>query len=155
MDDELKEKRERTLTALREALAELERGEGCGTFMEGHGLQSRRFHFEWREPSLEIDFRLPWGRVLSDEEQQQLDDVRIGAACRMAILLLSAAGEGSLLAEGEARLSVSAEESGERYAIFGPDGAVMDSAGDWGTLVARLAAAFPEESDGAPQIFWP
>ena len=155
MNTELTDARNRELVALREALAELERGEGSGTFMEGHGLQSRRFRFEWREPSLEIDFRLPWGRVLSDEEQQQLDIACIGAACRMAILLLSAAGEGTLLAEGEARLSVSAEEDGERYAIFGPDGAVLDSAGDWGTLVARLATAFPEEAESGPQIFWP
>ncbi len=51
---------------LENALEEIKSGEGLSTFVEGHGLQSRRFRFEWHEPSLDISFELPTGRVLSD-----------------------------------------------------------------------------------------
>ena len=46
----------------------------------------------------------------------------VGAALRMAILLLTAADGGKLLFEGEASLSVTADEDGARYFIVGPDG---------------------------------
>ena len=78
---------------------------------------------------------------------------RIGAALRMAILLLSVAAEGKLLAEGEARISVSADEDGARYAIVGPDGEEIDAGEDWDPLVARLDAALPDGDD--VQIIWP
>ena len=146
-------KREETIEELRAALAELESGEGLERFVEGHGLQSRAFAFTWSEPSLDIDIRLPYARVLSDEEDQALDAARVGAALRMAILLLSVAAEGKLLAEGEARISVSADEDGARYAIVGPDGEEIDAGEDWDPLVARLDAALPDGDD--VQIIWP
>ena len=106
---------EETIEELRAALAELESGEGLSRFVEGHGLQSRFFAFSWKSEGLSIDFNLPCGRVLSDEEEQALDAARVGAALRMAILLLTAADGGKLLFEGEASLSVAADEDGARY----------------------------------------
>ena len=67
MDDNTAETREETITALTAALAELEGGEGLSRFVGGHGFMSRRFEFAWREPTLEIDFSLPYARVLADE----------------------------------------------------------------------------------------
>ena len=144
---------EETIEELRAALAELDSGEGLSRFVEGHGLQSRVFAFSWESEGLSIDFELPCERVLSDEEDQALDAARIGAALRMAILLLSVAAEGKLLAEGEARISVSADEDGARYAIVGPDGEEIDAGEDWDPLVARLDAALPDGDD--VQIIWP
>jgi len=142
-----------TIEELRAALAELESGEGLSRFVEGHGLQSRVFVFSWESEELSIDFELPCERVLSDEEERALDALRVGSALRLAILLLSAAAEGRLLAEGEAGLSVAADEDGVRYAVSGPDGGVIDEAEDWDPLVARLDAALPDGGD--VQIFWP
>ena len=142
-----------TIEELRAALAELESGEGLSRFVEGHGLQSRVFVFSWESEELSIDFVLPCERVLSDEEERALDALRVGSALRLAILLLSAAAEGRLLAEGEAGLSVAADEDGVRYAVSGPDGGVIDEAEDWDPLVARLDAALPDGDD--VQIIWP
>ena len=142
-----------TIEELRAALAELESGEGLSRFVEGHGLQSRVFVFSWESEELSIDFVLPCERVLSDEEERALDALRVGSALRLAILLLSAAAEGRLLTEGEAGLSVAADEDGVRYAVSGPDGGVIDEAEDWDPLVARLDAALPDGDD--VQIFWP
>ena len=142
-----------TIEELRAALAELESGEGLSRFVEGHGLQSRVFVFSWESEELSIDFVLPCERVLSDEEERALDALRVGSALRLAILLLSAAAEGRLLTEGEAGLSVAADEDGVRYAVSGPDGGVIDEAEDWDPLVARLDAALPDGGD--VQIFWP
>ena len=144
---------EETIEELRAALAELESGEGLSRFVEGHGLQSRVFAFSWESEGLSIDFELPCERVLSDEEDQALDAARVGAALRMAILLLSVAAEGKLLAEGEARISVAADEDGARYAVVGPDGEEIDAGEDWDPLVARLDAALPDGDD--VQIIWP
>ncbi len=142
-----------TIEELRAALTELESGEGLSRFVEGHGLQSRVFVFSWESEELSIDFELPCERVLSDEEERALDALRVGSALRLAILLLSAAAEGRLLAEGEAGLSVAADEDGVRYVVSGPDGGVIDEAEDWDPLVARLDAALPDGDD--VQIFWP
>ena len=144
---------EETIEELRAALAELDSGEGLSRFVEGHGLQSRVFAFSWESEGLSIDFELPCERVLSDEEDQALDAARVGAALRMAILLLLVAAEGKLLAEGEAGISVSADEDGARYAIVGPDGEEIDAGEDWDPLVARLDAALPDGDD--VQIIWP
>ena len=140
-----------TIEELRAALAELESGEGLSRFVEGHGLQSRVFVFSWESEELSIDFELPCERVLSDEEERTLDGV--GSALRLAILRLEAAAEGRLLTEGEAGLSVSADEDGVRYAVSGPDGGVIDEAEDWDPLAARLEAALPDGED--VQIIWP
>ena len=144
---------DRTLDELRIALAELESDEGLNRFVGGHGLQSRLFAFSWESEGLEIRFRLPYARVLSDETEQELDTARIGAAIRMAVLLLTVSAEGKLLADGEAMISVEADEDGVRYSIIGPDGETIDDADGWESLVARLEAALPEVAD--IQIIWP
>jgi hypothetical protein len=77
MEDKLKEKRMEALAGLEDALEEIESGEGLSTFVEGHGLQSRRFRFEWHEPVLHISYDLPTGRVLASEEERKADDESI------------------------------------------------------------------------------
>ena len=134
-------KQEETINELKAALAELESDEGLEMFVEGHGLQSRYFAFSWQSDDLEIDYNLPYARVLSDEDAQKLDAARIGAG-------------GALLHDGEASLSVTADESGASYSIVGPDGEEVDSGEEWGPLIARLGADLPAAADDF-QIIWP
>jgi hypothetical protein len=131
----------------------LESGEGLSRFVGGHGLMSCLFEFQWNEPALEIDFRLPYARVLAEEESQKEDDAEIGAAIRMAILLLTVAAEGKLLFDGEAALFVSADEDGASYSITGPNGEMVDAGDDWASLVERLNAVISD--DGDIQVIWP
>ena len=67
-----------TVGELRAAIAELESEDGLERFVEGHGLQSRYFAFKWDSARLAIDFRLPYARVLSDEEVQAEDAAGVG-----------------------------------------------------------------------------
>ena len=76
----MEEKRRETIAELENALEEIESGEGLSTFVEGHGLNSHRFRFEWSEPLLTISYDLPTGRALSPEEDQKADDAEAGAA---------------------------------------------------------------------------
>ena len=145
--------REDAVAELRAALGELESGEGLSRFVGGHGLMSCLFEFQWHEPALEIDFRLPYARVLAEEESQKEDDAEIGAAIRMAILLLTVAAEGKLLFDGEAALYVSADEDGASYSIKGPNGEMVDAGDDWASLVERLNAVISD--DGDIQVIWP
>ena len=145
--------REDAIAELRDALGELESGEGLSRFVGGHGLMSCLFEFQWNEPALEIDFRLPYARVLAEEESQKEDDAEIGAAIRMAILLLTVAAEGKLLFDGEAALYVSADEDGASYSIKGPNGEMVDAGDDWASLVERLNAVISD--DGDIQVIWP
>ena len=135
---------------LRAAFAELESGEGLTRLVGGHGIQSRVFEFEWSDPALEMSFRIPYARVLSDEASQKEDDEEIGAAIRMAILLLTMVGHiGSA-----SRIEVSCSERGTTYAVYSADGELEDSGTDWAPLVKRLEA----ELDDAPEslsIIWP
>ena len=147
-------KEEETINELKAALAELESEEGLEMFVEGHGLQSRYFAFSWQSDGLEIEYSLPYARVLSGEDEVSFDNARIGAAIRMAILLLSATSAAALLHDGEAALSVEAGEFGVRYAVSGPDGEEIDSADDWQPLIARLENDLPSAGAGL-QIIWP
>ena len=139
---------------LRAAIAELESDGGLERFVEGHGLQSRYFAFTWDSARLAIDFRLPYARVLFDEETQADDAAEVGGALRLAILLISDDDEGRLLADGEAAISVSADEFGRRYAITGADGETLDSGDDWDSILARLGSIFTDEAEGL-QIICP
>ena len=147
-------KQEEAINELKAALAELESDEGLEMFVEGHGLQSRSFAFSWQSEGLEIEYNLPYARVLSDEDAQKLDASRIGAAIRLAILLLATSSSGALLHDGEASLSVTADDTGASYSIFGSDGEVVDSSDEWESLIARLEADFPNVGDNV-QIIWP
>ena len=153
MDDNTAETRKGTIAALNAALEELESGEGLSRFLDGHGLMSRRFEFEWREPKLEIYFRLPYARVLADEESQQDDDAEVGAAIRMAILLLTVDGEKADDIDGMS-LSVWVDENGAGYSIRDVEGEVVDSGDDWSGLVHRLESALPEGEESL-SVIWP
>ena len=145
---------EETINELKAALAELEADDGLEMFVEGHGLQSRYFAFSWQSDELEIDYNLPYARVLSDEDAQKLDAARIGAAIRLAILLLATSSSGALLHDGETTLFVTADEAGASYSIVGTDDEVIDSGEDWEPLIARLEADLPAASDDF-QVIWP
>ncbi len=147
-------KQEEAINELKAALTELESDEGLEMFVEGHGLQSRYFAFSWQSEGLEIEYNLPYARVLSDEDAQKLDASRIGAAIRLAILLLASSSSGALLHDGEASLSVTADDTGASYSIVGSDGEVVDSSDEWEPLIARLEADFPNVGDNV-QIIWP
>ena len=148
------EKRNDTIEALRSALGELESGTGLSDFLEGHGIQSRYFAFSWQSDWLHIEYRLPYARVLSGDDAVSLDNARIGAAIRMAILLLAHTSADAPLHDGEAALSVEAGESGVRYEITGQDGAEIDAADDWQPLIARLENDISSAGESL-QIIWP
>ena len=146
----MREKRAEAVAELKAALAELESGEGLRRFTGGHGLQSRVFEFEWREPTRNIDFRLPYARVLSGEETQASDDAEIGAAIRMAVLLLTT--RDSLVSES--RIDVSCDDTGASYHVYNADGVLEDFGDEWGPLVKRLETIL-NDNPGDMTIIWP
>ena len=152
MDNDIDETKEETIMALKSALAELEGGEDLSRFIGGHGLMSRVFEFNWSEPALEIDFRLPYARVLADEESQKEDDAEIGAAIRMAILLMTVESQKSN-EEGQ-RVSVWAGDNGTGYSIWVGEGEMVESGDDWSGLVHRLESALPD-GEADLSIIWP
>ena len=145
--------REETVAELQAALGELERGDGLSRFLGGHGLMSRLFEFKWSEPTLEIDFRLPYARVLGDDESQRDDDAEVGAAIRMAMLLLTVEGQKDNSLEGS-KVSVWADEKGVGYSLSDADGNTTESGDDWSGIVNRLEAALPEGREPL-SIIWP
>ena len=143
-------KRAKAVEELSAACAELESGAGLTRFVGGHGIQSRVFKFEWDDPALEISFTIPYARVLSSEASQKADDEEIGAAIRMAILLLTAVGRiGSA-----SRIVVSCDDYGTAYSIYDADGELEDSGSDWAPLVKRLGSEL-SDSPETLSIFWP
>jgi hypothetical protein len=149
-EQDIEAKRAEAAEELRAAFAELESDEGLTRFIGGHGVQSRIFEFEWSEPALEISFHIPYARVLSDEESQKEDDEEIGAAIRMAILLLTTAGHGG----SASRIEVSCDDRGTSYAVYAEDGELEDSGTDWSPLVRRLGAELNNAPDSL-SIIWP
>ena len=115
------------------ALSALEAGGAPAPFLGGHGIQSRLFEFTWCDSALEIDFRLPCDRILEDDESRRAHNVEIGAAIRLALLLLQAPAA----AEG-GRTTVTADARGVGYSIFGADGSLEDAGDNWASLVRRL-----------------
>ena len=154
IDEDIKEKRMEAFAGLEEALEEIKSGEGLSTFVEGHGMQSRRFRFEWREPSLQISYDLPTGRVLSPEEDQKADDEEVGAAIRLALVLFHAVQDGKTAVQDgktevfeDGMLSVSCDDNGTHYALYAPDGSVKDEGDGWGGLVSRLEAIYRDSAE--------
>ena len=150
MGNDIESRRAAAIEELRAAFAEIESGAGLTRLVGGHGIQSRVFEFEWREPSLEISFRLLYGRVLSDEAAQKDDEAEIGAAIRMAILLLTTAGR----VESAPRIEISSSDRGTAYAVYAADGELEDSGTDWAPLVKRLEAELGDESKPV-SVIWP
>ena len=149
-EQDIDAKRAEAAEELRAAFAELESGEGLTRFVGGHGLQSRVFEFEWSEPALGISFRIPYARVLSDEATQKEDDEEIGAAIRMAILLLTLAGR----MESASRIEVSCDDRGTAYAVYAANGEIEDSGSDWAPIVKRLESVLCDASEPL-SIIWP
>ncbi|MBR4674513.1 MAG: hypothetical protein IKP00_08615 [Victivallales bacterium] len=143
------------IAELRAALICLDAGENLSHFVEGHGLQSQVFRFSWSEPTLSIDLELPYACVLEDAEEQAADNEEIAASIRMAILLMVAAGNGTLLQDGEGRLAVFHDDDTLGWAVYDSDGYLLDDADDWDTLVARLENAVPSDVENAVSIIWP
>ena len=150
MGNDIESRRAAAIEELRAAFAELESGAGLTRLVGGHGIQSRVFEFEWREPSLEISFRLPYARVLSDEAVQKEGDAEIGAAIRMAILLLTMAGR----MESATRIEVSCSDRGTAYAVYAADGELEDSGTDWSPLIKRFEAVLGDASKPV-SVIWP
>ena len=130
---------DKAIADLQEVISGVEGGGVPARFLEGHGLQSRRFRFRWRDEVLALDFDLPCARILSAEADQRADDAEIAAACRMGLLLLFARSSGELLhdEEGEASLFASCRDGGTRYVLRDASGKIRD-AGGWSVLVSRL-----------------
>lgn len=153
MADDFEASRNEAVSELRAALTELESGEGLSRFTAGHGLMSRVFEFRWNEPALDIDFRLPYALVLANEEDQGAADAEIGAAIRMAILLLTVEGSKDESFAG-LRTSVWADGNGVGYSIRDGEGETVDGGDDWSGLVRRLETALPEGGEEM-SIIWP
>lgn len=150
MENDIESGRAAALGELKAAFAEMESGTGLTHLVGGHGIQSRVFEFSWDEPALGIRFRLPYARLLQDEASQKEDDAEIGAAIRMAMLLLAMAGR----MEPSSRLEVSCDDRGTGYAVYAADGELEDSGTDWASLVKRLEAELGAAPD-ALSIIWP
>ena len=154
--EETSGKKAAAVAMLTDAVRELESGAGLSALVGGHGLQSRTFEFSWKSPGLAISFVMPYERVYSDEDERAEDEAAIGAACRLAILLIEADAAGSLLCQGEALVNVSFDKlAGRRYSISAEDGAVVDSSADWDGLVARLKRIFSPQDCERLSIIWP
>ena len=148
MDTVISQMREEAVADLKDAIAELEAGEELTRFIVGSGFQSRRFVFQWTDERLSIDLRLPYARVLADEEAQLLEVMELGVAMRMAILLLSVPDEGG------GRIAVVGDEDGVNYAVFDASGVMTDAGEDWDALAARLETAFPAIGESFT-VIWP
>ena len=122
-------------------------------FISGHGLQSRRFRFDWADDKLALRFDLPCCRVLSGDEQWRADEAEIAAACRMGLLLLAAHADGKLLhdTEGEAMLAATCDDSGARYEIRDAEGETLDAGDGWTVLAARLEGTFAPAAGAAEE----
>ena len=148
MDTVISQMREEAVADLRDAIAELEAGEELTHFIVGSGFQSRRFVFQWDDEKLSIDLRLPYARVLADEEAQLLAVMELGVAMRMAILLLSVPDEGG------GRIAVVGDEDGVNYAVIDASGVMTDAGEDWDALAERLETAFPAKGESFT-VIWP
>ena len=154
MAETLEERRAEALVDLEEALEEIESGEGLSMFVEGHGIQSRVFSFEWSEPQLQISYELPTGRVLSGEEAEKSDDAEIAAAIRMALVLLRTVRDGKMEGAGYGSISVSCDDDGASYAIRAEDGSLIEESEGWSSLVKRLEDVLGDAVEDLV-IIWP
>ena len=154
MAETLEERRAEALVELEEALEEIEGGEGLSTFVEGHGIQSRAFRFEWSEPKLQISYELPTGRVLSGEDAEKSDNAEIAAAIRMALILLRSVRDEKTEGAGYGSVSVSCDVDGASYAIRAEDGSMIEESEGWSGLASRLEGVLGDASKNLV-VIWP
>ena len=142
-----------TIADLEAVVSGIETGALPARFVQGHGLQSRRFRFDWSDDVLALHFDLPCCRVLSGDEQIRADEAEIAAACRMGLLLLAAHADGKLLhgEDGEASLAATCDDFGARYAIRNAEGETLDAGDGWAVLAARLEGAFAPDAGTAAE----
>lgn len=155
MSVERDEQRAAILQELQDALDMLNTGEMPPAFVDGHGVQSLVFRFSWSDESLQIDIQLPCSRLLSGEELQETQKDDVGAALRMAILVLKADANEKLLREGEKSIRITCTENGLAYMVLDEEGQVLEEEDDWTLLAARLETSFEEEGEESLVIFWP
>ena len=111
------------IAKLRETMVEAEAGNSKT------GLQ-----FNWRNAILELVINV-----------SDADCRRIAEACRTSMLLISAAEDGTLLAEDESRVQATCDDSGASFVIFDENGAPLVMGENWDDLVARLPREFPQD----------
>ena len=122
------------------------------------GLQSialpaeldKEFYDKLMEMDEEPDKKKAYARVLSDEATQKEGDAEIGAAIRMAILLLTMVGR----MESASRIEVSCNDRGTAYAVYAADGELDDSGTDWAPLLKRFESELGAALE-ALSIIWP
>ncbi len=144
------EERVKATADLEVAFEELRSDEGLEMFVEGHGLQSRRFVWNWSDEKRGIEISLPYARVLSSEEIQADDDDKIEAAIRMAMLLLALGDEAI-----EGRIEISNGEDGTEYRLWSADGTLEESGRDWSVLARRLEALLTASGEEDLRIILP
>ncbi len=144
------EERIKATADLEVAFEELRSDEGLEMFVEGHGLQSRRFVWSWSDEKRGIDISLPYARVLSSKEVQSADDDEIEAAIGMAMLVLALGDEAI-----EGRIEISSGEDGTDYRVWSADGTLEESGKDWGPLVRRLEGLLPAGGEELLDIILP
>ena len=111
------------IAKLREAMVEAEAG-----------TRSTGLKFNWRDATLELVINV-----------SDADCRRIAEACRTSILLISAAEDGTLLAEDESRVMATCDDHGSSFVIFGETGLPLVIGENWNDLVTRLPREFPED----------
>lgn len=113
MNEEASGDRSSAIAQLRATMAEIK----AGNLAKG-------LCFEWHDNALDIDIDL-----------DAANETKIDEACRMAILLLSAAENGTLLAKDEAKVSITSNRSGTSFATFGNNGLPIAAGENWRDLV--------------------
>lgn len=88
------------------------------------GSLAKGLCFEWHDSMLDIDIKLG-----------ARDSQKIEEACRMAIVLLTAADNGTLLAKDEAKVSITCDANGKGFATFGNDGSPIAAGENWRDLI--------------------
>lgn len=114
---------ETAIAILRKTMVEAE----AGTLASGLQL-------DWRGNALELSINIGDG-----------DCRRIAETCRMAILIIMADIDGTLLAEDETRVLLTCDGRSSSVAIFGEDSSPIAISENWNDLVSRLPRTFPED----------
>ncbi len=137
------------IAELKETLEELRSEEGLMTFVDGHGVMSRRFVWRWSDDRRTVDIDLPYARVLKSPEEQSADDDEIESAVKMALLLLSL---GDAI---DGHISMFCDETGVGYSVLSADGTLEDEGDDFRPLVRRIEEMLPSDADSGLSIIWP
>ena len=120
-NEELNE-RTSAIERLRVSMVEAEMGDGTASL-----------DFKWRDRSLELDIHF-----------KNASATTVSDICKMAVLLITASEEGTLLVDDETRVAVTCDNKSSSVAIFGKNGEPIAFSESLEALVSRLPHAFPE-----------